>query len=65
MPYRADVALTASGDERAWETRAPYASASSEFRCKTLVHLNGRRVFVRSTHTGNDFLGQVVPRRRI
>lgn len=61
--YRADVALTASGDERAWEHRRAVRFGFREFRVQDgWFTLNGRRVFVRSTHTGNHFpIGQVVP----
>ena len=64
--YRAEVTLTAPGSEQAWQHRHSARFGFREFRVQDgWFTLNGRRVFLRSTHTGNHFpIGQVVPPTR-
>jgi hypothetical protein len=61
--YRAEAGLTAPGPGDAWQHRHAVRFGFREFRVRDgWFTLNGKRVFLRSTHTGNHFpIGQVVP----
>jgi hypothetical protein len=61
--YRINVDLKATGEGMDFEHRSSVRSGFRELRVERgYFRLNGRRIFVRSTHTGNQFpIGHPVP----
>jgi hypothetical protein len=61
--YRAELVMTTTGPEGVWRHRYSVRFGFRDFRVQDgWFVLNGKRVFLRSTHTGNHFpIGEIVP----